>query len=75
MRVQVFESAIVICISYFPIMCRTLTDEQLRYNTEETCYVELNKTVQHAINFIYDNNMVEDIYIESWSCRELQTSP
>ena len=43
--------------------------------TEATCYVELNKTVQHAINFIYDNNMVEGIYIESWSCRELQTSP
>lgn len=70
-----FESAIVICISYFPIMCRTLTDEQLRYDTEETCHVELSKTVQHAINYIYDNNMVEDIYIESWSCRELQTSP
>ena len=75
MKAQVFEAAIVICLPYFPIMCKTLTDEKLRYDTEDACYAQLDRTVQHAVNFIYNNNMVEHVYVESWACRESQTSP
>ena len=75
MKVQMFETAIVICLPYFPVMCKTLTDEQLRYETEAACYAELDRTVQYAVNFIYDNNMVEHVYVDSWTCRESQISP